>query len=41
MYLLAQWAPAWISNYIHFKESGEITYPFSILNGAAAEVGDA
>ena len=26
--------PAWISNYIHYKMWGEITYPFLNFNGA-------
>ena len=25
--------PAWISNYIHYKAWGEITYPFLNFNG--------
>ena len=30
--------PAWISNYIHYKVWGEITYPFPNFNGATVEV---
>ena len=30
--------PAWISNYIHYKEWGEITYPFLNFNGCTIEV---
>ena len=30
--------PAWISNYIHYKLWGEITYPFLNFNGATVEV---
>ena len=30
--------PAWISNYIHYKEWGEITYPFLNFNGVTVEV---
>ena len=30
--------PAWISNYIHYKEWDEITYPFLNFNGATIEV---
>ena len=30
--------PAWISNYIHYKVWGEITYPFLNFNGATVEV---
>ena len=29
---------AWISNYIHYKECDEITYPFLNFNGATVEV---
>ena len=30
--------PAWISNYIHYKDGGEITYPFQNLNVCTVEV---
>ena len=30
--------PAWISNYIHYKMSDEIIYPFLNFNGATVEV---
>ena len=30
--------PKWKSNYAHYKARVEITYPFSIFNGAAIEV---
>ena len=30
--------PTWISNSIHYKVWGEITYPFLIFNGATVEV---
>ena len=30
--------PAWISNYIHYKEWDEITYPFLNFNGCTVEV---
>ena len=30
--------PAWISNYIHYKLWGEITYPFLNFNGCTIEV---
>ena len=30
--------PAWISNYINYKEWDEITYPFLNFNGATVEV---
>ena len=30
--------PAWISNYIHYNVSDEITYPFLNFNGATVEV---
>ena len=32
------WIPSWISNYIHDKVWGEITYPFSNFNSCLAEV---
>ena len=32
--------PAWISNQIKYKLWGEITYPFTIFNAAAVEVGE-
>ena len=30
--------PAWISNYIYYKEWDEINYPFLNFNGATVEV---
>ena len=39
--LLLTWInlyPAWISNYIHYNVSDEITYPFLNFNGATVEV---
>ena len=30
--------PAWISNYIHYKMWGEITYPVLNFNGCIVEV---
>ena len=30
--------PAWISNYIHYKDWDEITYPFPNFNGGTVEV---
>ena len=30
--------PAWICNYIHYKERDEITYPFPKFNGTTVEV---
>ena len=32
------WVSAWISNYIHFKVWGEMTYPFPNFNGCTVEV---
>ena len=30
--------PVWISNYTHYNEWNEITYPFPNFNGATVEV---